>query len=123
MGRDKMSNKSTRLFTIFSSLCELSRDDIHIFSQHPHSRSAAWLHKEFRRSPECRGSFYPFAISGPPVSEEISYSPLLAPSLTLSVENTQPVGSLLSASPNSWTGILLSERSLLRIPSLERFGG
>ena len=40
----------------------------------------------------------------------------------LSVENTQPVGSLLSASPNSWTGILLSERSLLRIPSLERFG-
>jgi len=36
-----MSNKSTRFFAIFSSLCELSRGDIHIFSHHPHSRSAA----------------------------------------------------------------------------------
>ncbi|KYM99260.1 hypothetical protein ALC62_09987 [Cyphomyrmex costatus] len=74
------------------------RGDIHIFSQHllPFCHLSA-----------ARGNFLTRS---------------LAPFLTLSVENTQPVGSLLSASPNSWTGILLSERSLLRIPSLERFG-
>lgn len=118
----KCQIKSVRLFAIFPSLCELSRGDVYIFLASIRVRDPPRdCTKNSGGVQSVAAAFTLLPSRGRQFSRKFPTLPL-APSLTLSVENTQPVGSLLSASPNSWTGILLSERSLLRIPSLERFG-